>query len=131
MVVALCTAVMSKSRVCPRLSNSVCKIKLSIASTAGWVLAIPVTGSEIRAGGRMQRQEGALLLFLLSGQEGLRKQLLLLGQVILQPFFSITYCPIHSFFASVVAPAWGFGALLWAKKGQRQFADLAVCSASL
>jgi len=85
-------------------------------------------GSEIRAGGRTKRQEDALLLFLLSGQEELRKQLLVLRHVILQPFFSITFCPIHAFFTSAVAPVWGFGTLLQAKKGQRQFAALPVCS---
>lgn len=109
---------MSKSRVCPRLPNSVCKIEFSIASAAGWVLAIPVLGSEIRAGGeRRGRKMSCYSLF--SGQEELRKQLLVLRQVIPWLFFSVTYCPIHHFFASAVAPAWGF----WTLTGQRRVRD--------
>lgn len=41
----------------------------------------------------MKGQEDVLPLFLHSGQEGLRKQLLGLRQVTLQSFFSITHCP--------------------------------------
>lgn len=77
-----------------------------------------IMGSKVRAEGRTKRQEDALLFFLLSGQERLRKNLLVMGQVTLQPFFSITCCPVHPFFASAVAPAWAFGALCWQKRGR-------------
>lgn len=88
MVVALCTAVMLRSRDCPRLPNSVCKIKFSIASAAGWMLVIPVMEGEIRAGGRMQEQEDALLFFFALWTGGV-EETAVLKQVSLQPFFII------------------------------------------
>lgn len=77
----------------------------------------------------MKRQENALLFFLLSGQEGLRKNLLRLGQVALQPFFSVTCCPTGPPLTAVAQP--GLLGLMLAIRGQRRCADLALTRLSL
>lgn len=119
MVVALCTAVMSKSRVCPRLPNSVCKIEFSVANAAGWVLAIPVLGSEIRAGGERRGRKMSCYSFCSLDRRGWGNNCWFWDKSSRNFSSVFTYCPIHPFFASAVAPAWGF----WTLTGQRRLRD--------
>lgn len=114
MVAALCTAVKLKVEFVQGFPTLCAKLNSLLPALLDgcW----PFLLCEVRAWRRMKRQEDALPLLFVLWTGRVKKTIAAFEIRHPQPFFSIISCPIHPFFASVVAPTGGLGSFWWEQR---------------